>query len=255
MKALFLELRRRNKLLADAGLFFLIVFIVLACLPVVDKRELFGVSIWNKPAKFFISTTILVWTIGWIMIDLPQKKMVKIISVGTLAMLSSELILILVQAIRVTGSHFNVSNPLDGSIFGLMGMLIFINSLFYILLFILFSKTKNLPKGYKISIQIGLFIFLVAGYEGYLMAGRLSHTVGAPDGQPGLFFLGWAKAYGDLRIFHFVGLHGLQILTLVGWYFFKNEPKKVMLFGLIYFLLSFGTLWMALQGKPLFGNF
>jgi len=36
------------------------------------------------------------------------------------------------------------------------------------------------------------------------MAGRLSHTVGATDGQEGYFLLGWAKAYGDLRIFSFL---------------------------------------------------
>ena len=254
MKSLFLELRRRNRLLADSGLIILIGFLILCVLPIFDSRELFGVSVWNKPAKFFISTTVLLWTIAWIMEDLQQRKSVRKISLGVLAMLCIELILILGQSIRGQGSHFNISTPLNSSIFGIMGIVIFINSLFFILLFILFTRTDNLPKGYKISIQIGLLIFLVAGYEGYLMAGRLSHTVGAADGQAGLYFVAWAKSYGDLRIFHFLGLHALQVLPLIGWYIFKKDPGKMLLLGIIYFLLSFGTLWMALQGKSLFSQ-
>ncbi len=247
------ELRRRNRLLADAGLIYLAIFLILAILPVFDTRELFGVSIWNKPAKFFISITVLFWTIAWIMEDLPQRKSVKFISWGIFLMLSLELILITLQSIRGTGSHFNISSPIDGSIFGIMGILIFINSLFFIYLLILFSKVNHLPKGYQLGIQLGLILFLIGGYEGYLMAANLSHTVGAPDGQEGIFFLGWAKAYGDLRIFHFVGLHALQVFALAGWYFFRNAPGKMFLFAWVYFLISSATFWLALQGKSIFG--
>jgi hypothetical protein len=250
----FLELRRRNKLLADFGLVYLFLFLVLVILPLFDLRELFGVSIWNKPAKFFLSTTILIWTIGWIMEDLPQRQAIKFISYGVLSMLSLELILITIQAIRGTGSHFNISTPFNGIVFSLMGIFIFINSLFFIYLLILFTRIKTLPKGYKIGIQIGLVIFIIAGYEGYLMAANLSHTVGAMDGQEGIYFLGWAKTYGDLRIFHFLGLHALQVLTLVGWLFFRNQPEKMLLFGLFYFFLASATLWLALQGNSIFFN-
>ena len=84
------------------------------------------------------------------------------------------------------------------------------------------------------------------------MAGRLGHTVGASDGQEGYFLLGWAKSYGDLRIFHFLGLHALQVLSLAGWYLFKNETWKMLIFGIVYFLMSSGILWISLQGKSLF---
>ncbi|MHA7129570.1 hypothetical protein [Algoriphagus namhaensis] len=252
MKAWFLDLARRNRLLAYAGLAFLLVAIGMCFGPLLDSRELFGVSVWNKPIKFYLSTTVLLWTTGWIMHELPGKRQVRFISTGVLICLSLELILITYQAVQGKASHFNVANPLDGAIFGMMGIIIFINSLFFIYLLILFVRTKTIAPGYRVGILSGLFIFLLGGYEGYLMAAKLSHTVGASDGQEGLFFLSWAKAYGDLRIYHFIGLHALQVLSLMGWYFFKHRPGAMWITSLVYLVFSSGTLWYALQGKGFF---
>jgi hypothetical protein len=121
-----------------------------------------------------------------------------------------------------------------------------------ILIWVRFFKIKSLPSGYIWGIRLGIFIFLIAGYQGFLMTSLQQHTVGGPDGQEGLLFLGWAKYLGDLRVFHFFGIHALQLLPILSWYFFREKPKTVILFAIVYFLVCTLTLWMALSEKGIF---
>jgi hypothetical protein len=53
--------------------------------------------------------------------------------------------------------------------------------------------------------------------EGFRIVMQGGHTVGAPDGGPGLPFLNWSTLHGDLRVAHFFALHALQFLWLTGW--------------------------------------
>jgi hypothetical protein len=249
LKTFYNELNRRNYFLAKSGTFCFLLTALLAFFPFVDPRELLGVSVWIKPLKFFVSVGIFFWTMGWLMDYLNDPPQVKKISLSIFILMIIELILITYQAAQGKLSHFNISSFWDTMIFQTMGLAILLNSLVVFWFFILFRKVIHLPSGYALAIRIGLIIFLIAGVEGFVMAGRLGHTVGAADGQEGVFLLGWAKAFGDLRVFHFLGLHALQILPLLAWFFWKDNAKISGIVGFVYFILSSTTLWLAIQGK------
>lgn len=245
------EIVRRNKHLTYFGLLNLVGFVVLLLISLFDHRTLLGINIWIKPMKFCISIALFSWTMAWFFHYLPQRKKVNLISTIIILMLLLEQVLIISQAARGETSHFNISTFYNATVFQIMGIAILVNTIMVIWAFFLFGKAHHLPKGYLRGIRLGLLIFIFASLEGYMMVANMGHTVKAPDGQEGYFFLNWAKEYGDLRIFHFLGLHALQIVPIFAWYFAKDNTGWVNSFAFLYFLLSAGTLWNALMGRGL----
>lgn len=249
--SLIKEVFRRSPNLGYFGAINFLAFFIMLCISFFDDRILLGINVWIKPMKFAISIGTFAWTMAWFVHALPQKSKVKKIEWIIILMLTIEQAIIIGQAARGEMSHFNISSLFNGLLFQIMGIAILINTIMVFWAFLLLRKVYTLPSGYKLGIQFGMLIFIIASLEGYLMAANLSHTVGAPDGQEGIFFLNWVKSYGDLRIFHFLGLHALQVLPLFAWYFSRDKPMPVILFGTIYFLLSLGTFWNALAGRGL----
>jgi hypothetical protein len=86
-----------------------------------------------------------------------------------------------------------------------------------------------------------------------------AHSVGVDDGGPGLPFVGWSTVAGDLRVGHFVGLHGLQVLPLFalllisGRLFRRNTPAQhqqlVQLVGIAYTAVTVLLIWQAWRGQ------
>jgi len=101
------------------------------------------------------------------------------------------------------------------------------------------------------AIRLGILIFVVFAFEGFAMGSRLSHTVGAVNDNSNLFMVGWSKTVGDLRVSHFIGMHALQVLPILSFYFLKNT-KSTIIISIVYGFLAVATLVQALQGKPLF---
>lgn len=91
------------------------------------------------------------------------------------------------------------------------------------------------------------------GGERLTIAG--AHTVGAPDGGPGLPATGWSREHGDLRVPHFIGLHALQVLPLVALALHRRRfgdavrVRLTQITGAGYGALFVLLLWQALRGQ------
>ena len=217
----------------------------------VDQRSILGLNPWVKPLKFAVSIAIYLFTIALFISYLPswgrRLEWVSLVIAGTLLV---EIVLISMQALRGTTSHFNSATPFDGTVFAIMAIAILANTLMVAIVLVqYFRDPPALSPGYLWGIRLGLFVFIVASLQGFMMASRGAHTVGAPDGGPGLPFVNWSTEHGDLRVAHFVGLHGLQVIPLVG-YLSKSVLAVLAVAGLVAGLMAW-TLLRALSGRPL----
>jgi hypothetical protein len=114
-----------------------------------------------------------------------------------------------------------------------------------------FSQSfPELPNHYLWAIRLGIMIFVIFAFEGFLMGSRLSHSVGAINDNSNWFIVGWSKTVGDLRVSHFIGMHALQVLPVLSFYLLRDFRATIFL-SVLYGLLAFVTLIQALQGKPL----
>jgi hypothetical protein len=249
----FIELKRRNALLFWFGLFNLAVAIVCLILMPFEEKQILGVNRWLKPFKFYSSVGIMVLTMGWLLYYLNSAKKIRIYSWLIFISMFFENGLIIAQAIRNTTSHFNTTSSINGIIFSLMGIFILIFTITILFICISYFRQKqfSIPEAYVWGIRLGLLFFLFFSLEGGAMLGLLKHTVGGPDGGVGLPVVNWSTEYGDLRIAHFIGIHSLQVLPLVGNYFAKTKTQTIF-FSVVYFLLASALFLQAMKGIPLF---
>jgi hypothetical protein len=202
--------------------------------------------------------------------DWPRTR--RIVSWVTAITLIIEIIIIDLQAWRGTTSHFNVGTPLDGVLFSIMGLAIVVQTITAISVAVALWRQQFADHALGWALRIGMTVTIVGAMTGGLMtqptraqldaarAGNRmtvagAHTVGAPDGGPGLPGTGWSREHGDLRVAHFVGLHALQILPLVVLGFMRRSlpemyrVRMVWVVSASYVTLFALLLWQALRGE------
>lgn len=255
MRFFLKELKNRNERLYWFGWYNLAVGLMCIVLMQLDSQQILGINRWIKPTKFFLSVWIMVWTMGWLLFYLDNKRKIRMISALIIISMFMENFLITMQSIRGVPSHFNVKDPFNSIVFSIMGIFIIIFTCTAIYAEWLFFKQRifSIKASYLWGIRLGLLFFIIFSLEAGFMLSRLSHTVGGVDGGPGLPLLNWSTEHGDLRIAHFLGLHSLQLLPLAGYYLFKKS-STLILFSIAYFVLIAAILILALKGLPL-GSF
>lgn len=240
-----------------------------------DPRTITGVPAWLKPFKFAVSISLYAFTLIWILSFVQGRRFwLRLVSGATLIILLGEMVLVITQVLRGTTSHFNRATPFDTAMFSAMGMMI--SALWVIqLIAALLLIFQRLPdRAFAWSLRLGLLLALVGAALGFLMttpsAAQLAqlqagahlsvigaHSVGVPDGGPGLPITGWSSTGGDLRISHFIGLHALQILPLLGLLLTRTQLGTRRRLALVwvgaasYLGLTALVTWQALRGQPL----
>lgn len=246
-------LHERNVPLWWFGWSCLVAAVIFLLLAQFTHTQVLGVNAWYKPFKFSLSTTLFVWAMAWFMAYLREPGTVQVFNWLTIVLLGFEIAYIALQAGRGQLSHFNIGTPTTATLFSLMALAATVVTLATAYITVLFF-TKNfpeLPVGYVWAIRLGLLLFVVFSFEGFLMGARMAHTVGAPDGGGGVPVVNWSKTHGDLRIAHFVGMHALQVLPLLAFYLLKDVRLTVFA-AVLYAALAVWILVMALRAKPLF---
>ena len=244
---------------------------------VVDRRVITGAPAWLKPAKFALSTMIAAWSFAFCISSTRIWPWVtRGLDIALAVGLAIEIALIDMQAARGTTSHFNVSTSLDGAVWGVMGVSILCIWLGMLLLTIVLFRQPYASSAWGWSLRLGMVLALIGTGSGGLMtlpnsqqlaeahaSGRLpivgAHTVGAPDGGPGLPVTGWSADHGDLRVAHFLGMHGLQVLPVLAWWFGRRRfaedewgRRNLIFVAAASYLALFGLiLWQAFRGQSI----
>jgi hypothetical protein len=193
----------------------------------VDHRQVTGTDAWLKPLKFSISILIYSVTWAWLIAHLPRWRRVAHVAGTVVAIaLIVEQIAIVGAAAAGVSSHYNVSSGFSTLVWAVMATSITVLYLGTLLTTAIVFFLRLPTASVTLALRAGAVIALVGLGLAFLMTGPTAsqladfqgiagaHTVGLPDGGPGLPLLGWSTVAGDLRIPHFIGMHALQVLPL-----------------------------------------
>ena len=250
MTDIILQLKHRNETMFYFGLICLLFSIIFLILAKTTSTQVYGVNAWYKPFKFAFSTLTFALAMAWYCFYLPDFN-IKLFNWSIILLLGFEIVYIAVQAGKGELSHYNQTTPFYSAMFSLMALAATLVTLYTAYIGFLFFKNTfpELPDYYVWAIRLGIIIFVIFSFEGFVMGSRLNHSVGALNDNSNLFVLGWSKTEGDLRISHFMGMHALQVLPVLSYFILKNTKWTIGL-SLVYGLLAVLTLVQALQGRP-----
>jgi hypothetical protein len=232
MHPILSRLWRTDPLLTGTGLFLLALVLPFGLGLWLDPRVVTGAPAWLKPLKFAVSTGLYALTLAWVFGFLPDWPRLRwIVGRGTAVAFVAEVVMIAGQAARGTTSHFNAATSFDRTIYSAMGLIIVAQTALAAVVAVALWRQRFADPAMGWALRLGLTLTVLGAITGGLMTrptaaqmaeARITHrmpvtgahTVGAPDGGPGLPITGWSTRHGDVRVPHFVGLHAWQALPL-----------------------------------------
>lgn len=222
-----------------------------------DDRTLLGSNVWLKPLKFEISLALYFATLAWFMpladAAFRSTKAGRYVVWGAILLGIFEVAYISFQAARGEASHFNIGTPLAQTFYALMGVgAVILTSTSPVLAWAIW-KSGNAKSTYGFAVVAGLVLtFMLGGIEGMIMSQGTGHSIGAAlanDVKVPVF--GWSRSIGDLRVAHFFGIHAQQIIPAFGAVAGRFGRIGVMIFALLYALITAASFVQAEMALPL----
>jgi len=250
-----------------------------------DDRRILGESVWLKPGKFGIAFCLYTLTLAWLL-SVPHRGARVTWWAGTVFAVTGvvDVGFIVVQAARGTFSHFDTETDAVNSI----GQMVFASGvpglfLANLVVAVILCRQRVLDRPTSRAVHAGLAIAVAGMALGYLMGFTGEQTVRDAQGRPVRLAAGhtvtdtalpvrdgvgdmpithWSTIGGDLRIPHFAGLHGIQVLLAAvaitawlarrrPWLDDRVRARLIGVLGLGYAGLVALLLWQALRAVPL----
>ncbi|MFG3338328.1 hypothetical protein [Glycomyces sp. NPDC048151] len=196
-----------------------------------DDRTIQGENVWIKAFKFGFSFFTYCLSLAWLLSHMTKLRRTGW-AFGTLfAVISAaEVAVIVAAAARGEYSHFNASEDAFNQVVQLAFQFVPVMFLANLVIAVIVLFQRIGDKAVTAVVRWGLllsslgmfaaFFIVTVGGQGQRTAVdangnevplNAGHGVGDLDGN-GMFLTGWSTTGGDMRVPHFIGLHGIQVL-------------------------------------------
>ncbi len=244
------DAKRGSPVLWRSSVAMAIGMVLCFALPVIDARLIAGVSVWEKPAKFFLSLMVQAMTIAWAISLIPQYAR-RLKSATWIFVFAAwfEMSYMIFRASRGEASHFNQTSSLAIVMYALMGVgavSLMVTSAFVGWRVWQQRGASLMREAIGLGLMFGAFLGTIAG--AYLSS-HTSHWIGGDQTDAsGLAFFHWSTTGGDLRVAHFVGLHATQFVPLAAL-----SGNRMVVYGMAgaCVLLTVASFVMAVLALPI----
>lgn len=236
-------------------------------LQALDPRELAGVNIWVKPAKFGFSLALHLATLAVIAALLSPAQWLgqALLLIAAMSIIAGviEMTWIIRQASLAQASHFNISTPFHAAMYQVMavGAVVLIGAAGAM------GALVALDQGWSHGevLRWGIVLGLVAGtlltlFTAFSIGAAMSPFIGAETGEAARMpVTGWSLTRGDLRVSHFLATHMLQVVPVAAlladrWLEPQRALATVFMVALGWSALTAWAWFQARSGAPLGWN-
>jgi len=246
VKKFILEMRRRNPWLFNLGICIFAFALILILPLLLFLNQISDACYLLKPIKFALSFGIYLWTMAWLLnyLNTDQYK-VRLLSQLIAFFILMEIAVIFLQSIQSIPYHITLPISIDmashykNALLVIANTMILANTLIVIYIATLFFKEITiLPHSYLMGIRLGFLVFIVSCFEGEYILLTYGQVPQTPNSL-GLPLANLNTMRGDLLASHFLGIHSLQMLPIIGYLVkdIKNGTLCVLFAASLYLIL------------------